>query len=127
VIDRPPDVAMDSPTPSLRPYRARYLGPIPITPISIVVALAMFGSALFIAYVVLAIDEDQIPLLAAGFAVLGASFLAVAVGSLVGMWRAAARARMGRALGLAIVGGAAGLIAIGCFTATALGAMVWTS
>jgi hypothetical protein len=93
----------------------------------VVVALALVGSLAYILYVVLAIDEEQIPLLAAGFAVLGASFVAVAIGALVGMWRAASRADGGRALVLAIVGGLAGLAAIGCFTVTALSAMVWNT
>jgi hypothetical protein len=36
-------------------------------------------------------------------------------------------ARFGRAVVLAIVGGLAGLAAIGCFTVTALSALVWTT
>jgi hypothetical protein len=93
----------------------------------VLVAVAMVGALAWIGYVVLAIDEEQIPLLAAGFAVLGACFVVIAVSALVGMWRAASRARAGRALGLAILGGIAGLGAIGCFTMTALAAMVWTT
>jgi hypothetical protein len=127
VIDRPTPTAIDRPIRPATPASGRHVGPIPVTPVSVVVALAMVGSIVFILYVVLAIDEQQIPLLASGFAVLGASFVAVAIGSLVGMWRAASRARAGRAVGLAIAGGIAGLAAIGCFTATALAAMVWTS
>jgi hypothetical protein len=127
VIDRQTPTAIDRRPSPAAPRRGRYLGPIPITPVSVVVGLAMIGSILFIVWVVAAIDEDQIPLLASGFAVLGASFVAVAVGTLVGMWRAAARARTGRAVGLAIVGGLAGLAAIGCFTVAALSALVWTS
>lgn len=127
MIDRPTPTAIDRPIRPATPAPGRHVGPIPVTPVSVVVALAMVGSIVFILYVVLAIDEQQIPLLASGFAVLGASFVAVAIGSLVGMWRAASRARAGRAVGLAIAGGIAGLAAIGCFTATALAAMVWTS
>ena len=122
----PDDRPLRPPALPARPT-GRHLGPIPLTPISILVGLTMLGSIIFIVYVVLAIDDNQIPLLASGFAVLGASLAAVAIGSLVGMWRAASRARAGRALGLAIVGGFAGLAAIGCFTATALAALVWTS
>lgn len=118
---------IDRPTGAPAPRRGPHLGPIPINAFSVLVFLAMVGSTIYLAYVVTAIDEDQIPLLASGFAVLGASFVAVAIGSLVGMWRAASRARGGRALGLAIFGGLAGLAAIGCFTVTVLAAMVWTS
>ena len=107
--------------------RGRYIGPLRITPAVIVVALALIGSIAFLGYVVLAIDEEQIPLLAAGFVVLGACFVAIAIGALMGMWRAASQAAVGRALALAIVGGIAGIAAIGCFAVTALSAMVWTS
>jgi hypothetical protein len=127
VIDRPTPTAIDRPSRPATPVAGRHIGPVPVTPVSVIVALAMVGSIVFILYVVLAIDEQQIPLLASGFAVLGASFVAVAVGSLLGMWRAASRARAGRALGLAIAGGVAALAAIGCFTVTALAAMVWTT
>jgi hypothetical protein len=135
VIDRPAseptfDEQLDPagvrvPAPERR--RGRSIGPLPITPAVILVALALIGSMAFIAYVVIAIDEEQIPLLAAGFAVLGACFVAIAIGALMGMWRAASRAAGGRALLLAIVGGIAGMAAIGCFAVTALSAMVWTS
>jgi hypothetical protein len=94
---------------------------------AIVIVLAMLGSLAFIGYVVLRVEDEQIPLMASGFVVLGASFGAVAIWSLFGMWRAASRARGGRAFLLAIVGGLAGLGAIGCFTVTALSMLVWNT
>jgi hypothetical protein len=112
-------------TPPAR--RGVYLGPLKITPAVVLVAIAIVGSVAFIMYVVFRVEDEQIPLLGAGFGVLGASFAAIAIGSLVGMWRAASRARTGRAFGLAIVGGIAGLVAIGCFTFTMLATMVWRS
>jgi hypothetical protein len=107
--------------------RGLYIGPLKITPAVVLVAIAMIGSLAFIGYVVLRVEDEQIPLLGAGFGVLGASFATIAIGSLVGMWRAASRVRAGRALGLAIFGGLAGLAAIGCFTFTVLATMVWRS
>lgn len=109
------------------PREGRYIGPLRITLAVIVVALAFIGALAWIGYVVIAIDEEQIPLLAYGFVVLGACFAAIAIGALLGMWRAASRAAGGRALVLAIIGGLAGMAAIGCFTVTALSAMVWTT
>ena len=94
---------------------------------AIVIGLAMVGSIAWIAYVVTSIEEEQIPLLAMGFVVLGASFGAIAVWSLVGVWRAASRALGGRSLGLSIIGGLAALGAIGCFTVAALAALVWNT
>jgi membrane-bound metal-dependent hydrolase YbcI (DUF457 family) len=93
----------------------------------IVVTLAMIGSLAYIGYVVLRVRDNQIPLLAYGFVVLGASFAAIAVGSLIGMWRAASRSRAGRAFALAIFGGLAALAAIGSFTVAALSTLVWNT
>jgi hypothetical protein len=136
VIDRPAsepsvserlDDAAARPAPRHVPREGRYLGPLRITFAVIVVALAFVGSLAYLGWVVIAVDEDQIPLLAYGFVVLGACFVAIAFAALTGMWRAASRAEGGRALVLAIVGGLAGMAAIGCFTVTALSAMVWST
>ena len=91
---------------------------------AIVILLAMVGSTIFIGYVVASVDDNQIPLLAAGFVVLGASLGAIALWSLFGMWKAASRARGGRALGLAILGGLAGIGAIGCFAIAVVASLV---
>ena len=93
----------------------------------IVLGLAIVGSIIYIGYVVLRIEDNQIPLMAAGFVVLGSSLAAVALWCVAGIWRAASRARGGRAFLLAIVGGIAGLGAIGCFAVAALSALVWNS
>lgn len=110
------------PPPVVAPARGRRIS-IP----GVVLALAIIGSIIYIGYVVLKIEDNQIPLMAAGFVVLGASLAAVAVWCVVGIWRAASRARGGRAFLLAIVGGVAGLGAIGCFAVAAVSALVWNS
>ena len=107
--------------------RGPHLGPLRITPLVILLFLGFVGSSAYLGYVILAIDEEQIPLLAAGFVVLGVCFAVTAIAALVGMWRAASRAAGGRALGLAIFGGLAGMAAIGCFAVTALSAMLWNT
>jgi hypothetical protein len=89
--------------------------------------LAIAGSIAFILITVRSTSDDQIPMLSVGFAALGVSLAALAVGSLVGMWRAASRANGRRAFALALVGGIAGLSAIGSFTFTVLGMLVWSS
>ena len=129
MIDQPPNqppayaAQPQSPMPEpVTPRRGRRIS-IP----GIVIALTMLGSIAYIGYVVLRIEDNQIPLMAIGFVVLGASFAAIALWSLVGIWRAASRARGGRAFGLAIVGGLAGLGAIGCFAVAALSALVWNT
>jgi len=102
------------------------VGPIRLTPIRAVVALAFLGSGGFIAYAILRVrDSTQIPMLSSGFAILGIAFAAVALGAVIQMWRAGSRARTRRAMLLAIGGGLAGLAAIGCFTVTVLFALLW--
>jgi hypothetical protein len=66
-------------------------------------------------------------MLSSGFAILGLAFAAMAIGAVIELWRAAARARLGRAVGLAVGGGFAGLAAIGCFTLTVVLALLWRS
>ena len=105
----------------------RYVGPLRITPVLTVVLFALAASLAFIVWVVRAVRDEQLPLLAVGFVALGVSFGAIAVGALVGMWRAASRAEGGRAFGLAVVGGLAGLAAIGSWAVTALLMLVWKS
>jgi hypothetical protein len=93
-----------------------------------VVILAFVGSSAFIAWAILKVrDTTQIPMLSSGFLILGIACAAVAIGALIELWRAAARARLGRAVGMAIGGGLFGLAAIGCFTATVIFALLWKS
>lgn len=110
--------------PPARPRRAGGLRSAILSVPGVVVGLALLGSVAFIAYVVAAVSENQISMLAAGFAALGATFVAIAIWSLVAMWRAASRADGGRASGLAIFGGLAGLGAIGCFAVAVVMSLV---
>lgn len=118
-------------TPAAGPARparpGRWIGPLRITPVVVVVALVLIGSFVFIGYVTLNVHDNQIPLLALGFVAFGVAWAAIAIGALLGMWRAASYARTGRATGLAIIGGLAGLGAIGCFAITALLTLVWNT
>lgn len=104
------------------------LGPIGVTPIRVVVALAFLGSVAFIGYAILMVrDARQIPMLSSGFLVLGVACAAMALGALIQLWRAGEHGRTRRAMALAIAGGVAGLAAIGCFTVTVVFALLWKS
>ena len=114
-----------SPQPPAR--EGVYIGPVHVTlPLALVV-IVMVGSLVFLAWVVTSVRDNQIPFLAYGFVGLGASLAAIAVGCVVEVWRAASRSEGGRALGLAIIGGLAGLGAIGSFTVSALSMLVWNT
>lgn len=118
-----------------RPPRAEYSGyedepegaprrRISVSPIGVVLAIALIGSLVYVIYAITVRDASQIPLLASGAAVLGIVFSAVAVLGLVGIWRSSIRGADGRAFGHAIVGGIASLIALGCFAAAIIMALV---
>ena len=119
----------DRPRPARAPgaRQGLYVGPVKVTLLLVVVILVLLGSLVFNAWVVRSVRDDQIPLLAVGFVAMGAAFAAIAVGALVGIWRAASRAAGGRSFALALVGGLAGLAAIGCFAITALLTLVWNT
>jgi hypothetical protein len=123
---QPPDRQSFSPSSrqaeAVSPRRGRKIS-IPGTLLS----LALLGSVGFIAYVVLQIEDNQIPLMASGFVALGVTLALIALWCLNGIWRAASRARGGRAFALAIVGGLAGLGAIGSFAVAAVSVMVSAS
>ena len=101
------------------------IGSLRLTPIQLVVGIAFLGSSAFILFAVLRVrDSSQIPMLSAGFAILGLSFGAVAIGAVINLWRAAIRLRTARSMGLAIVGGLSGMAAIGCFAVAVILALL---
>ena len=61
----------------------------------------------------------------AGLAVLGIVFAALSVGGAIRMWRAWQAGSQGRSVLFALLGGVTGMIAIGCFAATLVLALVW--
>lgn len=103
-------------------------GGLRINPLALLVAGAIVFAIFYISWAVFRVrDVAQIPMLSTGFLVLGLALAVIAVSAAIRMWRAAERARTGRAMLLAIAGGLAGLGAIGCLTVTILFALVWRS
>jgi len=85
-----------------------------ISPGIVFLAIALIGSIVFAVYAVTVRDASQIPLLAAGAAVLGIAFVALAAYALRATWRAGIDGRSGRALALAVGGGIAAIIGFAC-------------
>lgn len=85
-----------------------------ISPGIVFLAVALVGSVLFTLYAITVRDADQIPLLAAGSAVLGIVFIALAAYALRSIWRAGIAGRNGQALALGIGGGIAVIIGAAC-------------
>jgi hypothetical protein len=88
-----------------------------VSPGLIFLAIALVGSVLFALYAVTVRDASQIPLLAAGSAVLGIVFIALAAYALRSIWRAGIDGRSGQALALGVGGGIAVIIGAGCVAA----------
>jgi hypothetical protein len=110
-----------------RGIRGPHVGPVRITPIRVVVAIALLGSLAYIAFAITVRDASQIPMLASGAAVLGIVFSALAVGGLIECYRAG-KADDGRlAMLLAIGGGVSAMIAAGCFAGAMVLALVWSA
>lgn len=84
-----------------------------LSPGIVFLAVALIGSVLFALYAVTVRDASQIPLLAAGCAVLGIVFIALAIYVLRSIWRAGIQGRSGQALVLGIGGGIAIIIGAG--------------
>ena len=103
-------------------------GGVRVNPWALLVSGAIVFAIFYISWAIFKVrDVAQIPMLSTGFLVLGLAFAVIAVSAAIRMWRAAERARTGRAMLLAVGGGLFGLAAIGCFTLTVLFALVWRS
>ncbi len=91
-----------------------------LTPVRVVLAIALVAAALVVAYGLVARDATQIPVLTAGVFLLALVFVLLA---LAGAWAAFSRARDGegaRALAYALLGGVAALLAAGSFASATI-------
>ena len=93
----------------------RHIGPVPVTATGVLIAVALLGSLVYMAFAVTVRDASQIPLLASGAVVLGLVFAAVAFVGARAAWRSSIGGRDGRAFGHALIGGIASLVAAACF------------
>jgi len=99
--------------------------PLRITPVRLVVFVALIGSLAYLAFALTVRDASQIPMLASGAIVLGIVFLALAAFGFVATRRAGWDGRTGQAFALAFFGGGAAIVG---FVAIAMGivlAMLW--
>ena len=97
-----------------------FVGPVRVTPTRAFLALAFLGSGLYLVYAVSVRDTTQIPALASGALVLGLVFGMLATVGGVETYRAARANRPARSVAAAVMGGVAGMIALGCFAAAAI-------
>lgn len=91
-----------------------------VTPTRVFLAVAFLGSLLYLAYAVTVRDATQIPALASGALVLGLVFGMLATVGGIETYRASRANRPARSVLAAVLGGVAGMIALGCFAAAAI-------
>jgi hypothetical protein len=99
------------------------IGPLLITPVRVVLVLALVGALAYVAFALTVRDTAQLPLLSSGAAVLGIAFMALAVSGFLGIRQAGYEGRDGRAVMLSLLGGLAAIIGFGCFAAAIVLAM----
>ena len=121
MTDRPASRPAPASRGGLRIGRLRI--PLPV----LVFGVVLLACLAYILWVVREVEDKQIELLSYGFVALGLTFAAIALACVFGMWRAASYAEGGRSFGLALVGGLAGLAAIGSLSVAAIMTMVLNS
>lgn len=102
-----------------------YLGPVRVTPIWIILLVALIGTVAYIAFALTVRDTGQIPMLAAGAAILGLVFSSLALVGGMSMWRAGVDRRSATSFGMAFVGGISAMVALGCFAFAIVLALLW--
>jgi hypothetical protein len=117
---RPRPTASAPPEPATTRGRRRR-----ISPLWVVLAVAVVGSIAFSLYALTIRDEAQVPMLAAGSLVVAISFGAVAVAGVYTAYRAARAGRNGTALAAALLGGVAALVAAGSLAVATVLAQIW--
>lgn len=97
-----------------------YVGPLRVTPTRVFLAVALLGSLLYLVYAISVRDASQIPALASGAFVLGLVFAMLATAGGIETYRSARADLPARSVVAAVLGGAAGIVALACFAAAAI-------
>ncbi|TAL12353.1 MAG: hypothetical protein EPO00_01930 [Chloroflexota bacterium] len=107
---------------SNRPHVAQFA----ITPFRVVLVVAFLLALVYIAWAILKVDDSaQIPMVTSGIGALGIVFAATSAGSAVRLWQCWKDGLQSQTVVWAIVGGVAGMIALGCFAGTLVLSLVW--
>ena len=107
---------------SARPHIAQFA----ITPFRVVLVVASFVALAYIAWAILKVEDSaQIPMVTSGIGALGVIFAATSAGSAVRLWQCWKDGLQSQTIVWAIVGGVAGMVALGCFAGTLVLSLVW--
>ena len=106
--------------------RGPHIGPAAITPIRVILAIALVGGFAFLAYSLLVRDQLQVPMMASGFAVIGLVLGAMAVLAVVSVIRSGRAGRDGTAVVTALFGGLLAAAALMALAGAAIMSMIWS-
>ena len=106
--------------------RGPHIGPIGLSPVRVMLLIALLGGLGFLAYAVLVRDQLQVPLMASGFAVIGLVFAAMAVLALAAVVRAGRAGRDGTAVMTALVGGLIAVAALMSLAGAVIMSLIWS-
>lgn len=127
---QPPRPAADSSpgahpaSESARPHIAQFA----ITPFRVVLVVGFLAALAYIAWAILKVnDSAQIPIVTSGIGILGVIFAATSAGSAIRLWQCWKAGLQSQTVVWAIVGGVAGMVALGCFAGTLVLSLVWGS
>jgi hypothetical protein len=114
------------PAPASSTRHGPHVGPVRLTPVRVMLAIALLGGVGFLAYAVLVRDQLQVPLMATGFAVIGIVFAAMAIIALLGVIRNGREGRDGTAVATALVGGLIAVAALMSLAGAVIMGLIWT-
>lgn len=106
--------------------RGPHIGPVRLTPVRVMLVIALLGGLGFLAYAVLVRDQLQVPLMASGFAVIGLVFATMAVLALVSVVRAGGAGRDGTAVMTALFGGLIAVAALMSLAGAVIMSLIWS-
>jgi hypothetical protein len=111
--------------PAAKRRRGPHIGPVAITPIRVILLIALVGGLAFLGYSLLVRDTLQVPLMASGFAVIGLVFAAMAMLTLVSVVRSGRAGRDGTAVATALLGGLLAAAAMMALAGAVIMSMIW--
>jgi hypothetical protein len=114
------------PTAPVAQRRGPSIGPVGISPIRVILVIALLGGFGFLAYAVFVRDQLQVPLMASGFAVVGIVLGAMAVLALLSVVRAGREGRDGTAVMTSVFGGLLAVASLLSLAAAVIMSLLWT-
>jgi hypothetical protein len=106
--------------------RGAHIGPFDLSPIRVMLLVALIGGLAFLAYSLLIRDALQVPLMATGFAITGIVLGLMALLAVISVIKAGRDGRDGTAVFAALGGGILAFASLMSLAAAAIFSMIWS-